>query len=256
MTTDNPESTNSLDLQAFEEFGKELSARRGLEAMILKYNAETGEWTAGKDGTPMNGKKLVADIADLMKGWRSFKDRKPIHAVVRVEDRIPAPRREDLGDTDKRLWDSKQGDPWKFVAMLPLFDPETHETFMFTTSTDGGAKAVNLLVDAFVVKQRPPRPVPALPIVELGSDSYINNKYNRICTPILDIIGWTDRPVAVKRSLPPPMPNFITVKSEASPTANVEHDGDRNEPPPYSNDELNQIARENDGRGEYTDGSF
>ena len=254
MTTDKPESTNSLDLQAFKEFGKELSARRGLETTILKYNAETGEWTAGKDGTPMNGKKLVADITDLMKGWRSFKDRKPIHAVVRVADRIPAPRREDLGDTDKRLWDSKQGDPWKFVAMLPLFDPETHETFMFTTSTDGGVKAVNLLVNAFVGEQRPPRTAPALPIVELGSDSYINNKYNRICTPILDIIGWTDRPAAVKRSLPPPMPCSITGKSEVSPSVKNEHAED--EPPPYSDDELNQILRENNGRSEYTDGSF
>ena len=62
MTTNKLESTNSLDLQTFEEFGNEISARGGFEATVLKCNGESGEWTAGKKNTPMNGKKLVADI--------------------------------------------------------------------------------------------------------------------------------------------------------------------------------------------------
>jgi len=190
-----------------------------------------------------------------MKGWLSFKDGKPIYAVVRVADRIPAPRREDLGDTDERLWGEKQEDPWKKVAVLPLFHPETRETFIFSTTTDGGTRAVGSLVNAFVAERRE-RAGATLPVVELDNDSYFNNKNKRIFAPILDIIGWTDRPVGVKRSLPPPMPNFITVRSEASRNVKVEHGSDRNEPPPYSDAELNQLVRESKERAEDDGASF
>jgi hypothetical protein len=125
MTTNKPKSTSSFHLHPFEEFGNEISARRGFEATVLKCSGDTGEWTAGKKNTRMNGKKLVADIIDLMKGWLSFKDGKPIYGVVRVEDRISPPQREDLGDTDEQLWGEKQEDPWKKVIVLPFFDPET-----------------------------------------------------------------------------------------------------------------------------------
>jgi hypothetical protein len=258
MTTSKLESTDGFDLHPFEEFVNEISARRGFEATVLKCNGDTGEWTAGKKNTPMNGKKLVADITDLMKGWLSFKDGKPIYAVVRVEDRISLPRREGLGDTDERLWGEKQEDPWKKVMVVPFFDLETRETFIFSTTTEGGTGAVGSLVNAFTVEQHErPKTVPTLPVVELDNDDYVNKKNGkRIFTPVLDIIGWTDRPVGVKRSLPPPMPNFITVKSEASPNVKVEHNNERNEPPPYSDDELNQLMRESKERAENYDVSF
>lgn len=253
MTT-NKLDTKDLDLQPFEEFGNENSGQFGFEATVLKFNGQTGEWTAWKNGTSMNGKKLVADVPDLMKGWMRFKDRKPIYAVVRFADRISPPLREDLSDTDETLWDEKQGDPWKPVTVLPFFDLETREPFIFTTSTDGGTKAVASLVNAFVAERRE-RSSKKLPIVELDSDSYVN-KGKRIFTPVLSIIGWTDRPDAVKRSLPPPMPNSITVKSKVSPCGKVEHDDDRDEPPPYSDDELNQLVRESKERAEDGDASF
>jgi hypothetical protein len=245
MTTNKLEPMNSLNLQTFEEFGNEISARGGFEATVLKFNGETGEWTAGKKNTPMNGKKLVADINDLMKGWLSFKDGKPNYAVVRVADGTSPPRREDLGDTDEGLWGEKLEDPWKKVVVLPFFDPETRETFIFSTATDGGTKAVGSLVNAFVAERRE-RLDAALPVVELHNDNYFNKKNKRIFTPTLDIIGWTDRPTGVKRSLPPPMPNFITVKAEA----------DRNNPPPSSDDQVNQLVRKNGGHTKYDDVPF
>jgi hypothetical protein len=256
MTANKHETVNSFDLKPFEEIGNEISARRGFEANVLKCNGDSGDWTAGKKNTPMTGKKLVADFLDLMKGWLSFKDGKPIYVVVRVADGMSAPRRENLGDTDERLWGEKQEDPWKPVFVLPFFDPETRETFIFSTTTEGGTRAVGSLVNAFNAEQRErPKTVPALPVVELDNDSYENNKGKRIFTPILDIVGWTDRPVGVKRSLPPPLPNFITVKSEVLPSVKIEREETWNEPPPYSDDELNQIVRENDNRAQ-DDASF
>ena len=247
MTTNKLETTDTFDLQPFEEFGNEISARRGFEATVLKCNGDTGEWTAGKKNTPMNGKKLVADITDLMKGWLSFKDGKPTYAVVRVADGTSPPRREDLGDTDERLWGEKLEDPWKKVIVLPFFDPETRETFTYSTTTEGGTRAVGSLVNAFTAEQHErPKTVPTLPVVELDNDSYVNNRGKRVFTPILGIIGWIDRPVGVKRSLPPPMPNFITVKAEA----------DRNNPPPSSDDQVNQLVRKNGGHTKYDDVPF
>jgi hypothetical protein len=249
MTSNKRKSTDDLALERFEEFGNEMSGPRSFGATMLKYSGVTGEWTTGKNGTSMNGKKLVADIADLMKGWQSFNDRKPIYVLVRVADGKSPPRREDLGDTNEQLWDAKQGDPWKLATALPLFDPETHETFIFATTTDGGKSAVGLLAKAFAAEQRKHSGA-TLPIVELDTDSYVNNSGKRIFTPIFDIIGWTDRPAAVKHSLPPPMPCPITGKSEVSPSVKAEHAEIWDEPPPYSDDELTQLVRENDGRAE------
>jgi hypothetical protein len=235
---------------------------RGFEAAFKKFNANTGEWTAGKNATSMNGRKRVADVPDLMKGHQRFQDRKPIYALVRVANGISPPRREQLGDTDSLLWDRDEGDPWKFVAALPFFDPETREPFIYITSTDGGIRAIGSLVKAFAAEQRE-RPG-KLPLVELDKDSYPNKRGGRTFVPIFDIVVWLDRPAAVKRSLPPPLPPLsvgrqpiITVKPEALPGIKIiEHNGEGNEPPPYSDDELNRLAQESDERAGAADDLF
>jgi hypothetical protein len=243
-----------FDLALLEEFGNEMSGGRGFEAMFAKFNGETGEWKAGKNATSMNQKRLVADVPDVMKGWQCFKDRKPFYALVRVNDGIAPPRRRDLGDTDERLWDRKEGDPWKYVGALPFFDPESRETFIFITSTVGGTKAIGWLVNAYAAEQR--RNPGKLPLVELESDSYLNKRGGRTFVPVFDIVGWVDRPAAVKRTLPPPLPQLslegvrtITAKSDVSPnTKMIEHNGGGNEPPPYSDAELSRLMRESEER--------
>jgi hypothetical protein len=129
-------------------------------------------------------------------------------------------------------------------------------------STDGGTKAIGLLVKAFAAEQRE-RPG-KLPLIELDKDSYPNKRGGRTFVPVFDIIGWVDRPAAVKRSLPPPMPPLsvgsvptITVQPVVSRSIKmIEHNGEGNEPPPYSDDELNRLAQESDERAGAGDDLF
>ena len=44
-----------------------------------------------------------------------------------------------------------------------------------------------------------------VPLVELMTDSYHNNHGKQIFVPIFEIVGWVERPAAVRRILPPPM---------------------------------------------------
>ena len=187
------QQTTDLNLELLEEFGSEMSGRRGFDATFLKFNANTGEWTAGKAGTSMNKQKIVADIPDVMRGYQRFCDNKPVYALVRVADGISPPRREHLGDTDERLWDRNDGDPWKYVGVLPLFNPELRETLILSTSTDGGTKAIGSLVKAFAAEQR--QRFGKLPLVELDSDRIRINGVGGHFSPSSTLLaGWTGRP--------------------------------------------------------------
>jgi hypothetical protein len=234
------------NLDALAAYANE-AAGRGFRAVFLKFNNKTGEWTAGRNASLMNGEKLVADIPDLMKGRFRFKDGKPSYAVVRVNDGIAPPQRERLGDTDQRLWD-EAGDPWKPVDVMPFFALETRQPFVFSATTETGIEALKSLVKEFVSKQgaHPGQ----LPVIKLGNDSFVIDG-RRVYLPTFEIVGMVERPSGVARCLPPAMPALcagaprISQISEFGSSA-LEQDRNGNQPPRYSNDELDQVLRESD----------
>jgi hypothetical protein len=170
----------------------------------------------------MTGRKLGADPTNAMHGYVLFQDKKPTYAVVRVSEG-PAPNRDGLGRLDKSRWYNGQ-DPWEPTVLLPLFDLKTREVYLLTSSNDGGRKAVATLVDA-VVDNATSRPDDAdkVPLCELESDSYVNTHNKRIFFPIFSILDWVERPDAILRIEPPPLPVLaIEDKSEASEPVEVE----------------------------------
>jgi hypothetical protein len=86
---------------------------------------------------------------------------------------------------------------------LPLFDPETREQFIYTTSSLGGKDALAVLQDAFA-DHNEGRAQYELPVVELASDSYINQYDKKIFKPIFDIVDWCEMPPAFRAPKLPP----------------------------------------------------
>jgi hypothetical protein len=73
--------------------------------------------------------KIQAAINQLAAELIPYGIKASAYRVVRVADNVPPPKRDELGDLNKNYWRDDR-DPWQFVRILPLFDQETHESFV------------------------------------------------------------------------------------------------------------------------------
>jgi hypothetical protein len=179
------------ELECLRRYASVARSRGGFGALFLKCDGNTGEWKAGKDGNDMAGRQLVADVPDAMQGFQKFENRKPIYVIGRICDGYVPPERSTLGDTDKTRW-HRGKDPWESVVLLPMYDPESREPFIFTSSNGGGKDAVTALVDAVVDNAAlHPDDADKLPLCQLSGDHYENSHGKTIYTPIFEIMDWT-----------------------------------------------------------------
>src|SRR5262245_53302121 len=66
-----------MDINQLENLGRFAASNRGnagFDVTFLKCDGNNGQWSAGKNRTDMNGRKLVADVQDAMQGHVRFKD--------------------------------------------------------------------------------------------------------------------------------------------------------------------------------------
>jgi hypothetical protein len=221
------------DLFALRKSASEMRSAggRSFDGDFAAFNGETGEWKAGKAKTVINGRQAVADVYDLMLGWQKFKDKKFVYCGIGfVRNGHQPPARELLDERDEALWSSDK-DPWQLCHYLAMFDPETREQFVFTTSSAGGKDALAELQDAFADHNEALAPgAREWPIVELAGDSYVNSYGKTIHKPIFDVVGWCAPPPAFRQPrVPPsaPLPGAIEHQpTEAKPAPAVQPDVD------------------------------
>src|SRR6516165_8192594 len=182
------------DLTALRTSANEMCSgeARAFDGEFTSFNGEKGAWRAGKNKTDMDGRRLTAAVMFLIVAWQKFKDGKAIYAGARyVRDGHQLPLREQLDERNSNYWEKTDRDPWQTTWYLALFDDETREQFVWSTNSDGGKDALSTLQDAFA-DHNEGRALEDYesPIVELGSDWYINSYKKKIFKPILDIVGW------------------------------------------------------------------
>jgi hypothetical protein len=182
------------DLSAFRASANKMrSSTRAFDGDFVSFKND-GQWLAGKAKKDLGDRRLVADVYNLIHGWQKYKDEKYVyagHSFVRDNKQLLA--RDKLDERNDNLWKNKNEDPWKPTYYLGMFDPETREQFIYTTSTLGGKDALAVLQDAFA-DHNEAKAQYELPIIELASDSYINQQKKTIFKPIFDNVGWCERP--------------------------------------------------------------
>jgi hypothetical protein len=212
---------NADELEFLRRYVSAARSHSGLGIPFLKCDGNSGQWTAGKDKNDMNGRRLAADVPDAMHGFQKFENKKPIYVIGRICDGYRPPERDTLGDTDTTHWYNGK-DPWASVVLLPLYDPETREPFIFVSSNDGGKDAVTALVDAVVDNVAlHPDATNQLPVCELAPGSYVNSRGKEIFKPIFEIVGWDERPEAVRHIKPPPV-DMLALEHKAAEPVEVE----------------------------------
>lgn len=173
---------------------------------LLKFSK--GDYLLGEDNEPIEiGTVVTAAVDQLLVGWIRWESGKPTeHRMVLVASRQAPPRRHELGDADRTVWelgsDGEQRDPWAYSAYLPLLSADG-ELWTFTTSSRGGHGAIGTLSRAYANHRR--KAPDDLPLISLEVDSYqhSNREYGRIKVPVFEVTGWE------------PKDRFITALGEA-----------------------------------------
>jgi hypothetical protein len=205
---------STLELEHLRRFAATSRSRPNFEAALLKLDVDNGKWQAGKKDA--NGRRLGADVLDAMGGFQKFKNKIPTLAIVRIADGIAPPKRDELDERDENRW-SDNRDPWQAVSILPVFDPETHELFIFSSTAQGGRDAIAYLIEAYADNcTAHPEEADKLPLVELHSDHYTNKHGRVIHKPVFDIVDWIARPSVIRRLKPPPL-EILAIEDKSAP---------------------------------------
>jgi hypothetical protein len=182
------------------------NATRKIKGKHLKYDDR--RWKTGKDNNDLTGTKLV--VLATAKEWAKFSGSK-------VVDQRPYTSgnpilREELGDDDDTQWepgpDGKPQDPWSDVRYVYLEDPNTAESYTFTTSSAGGRSAVLDLADQ--IQRMRLRHPGAIPLIELQS-APMPTRFGMKSKPFFKVIGWDARTTASVTRFPPAPGRFSTM---------------------------------------------
>ena len=122
-------------------------------------------------------------------------------------DRHRVHLREELGDLDQACWEVDDNgvktDPWQRVVYLVMRDMSNDEVVTFTSTSDGGSKAVAKLADRFD-RLRHKHPA-KMPVVNLSSEGYPHKKYGRILKP--KFLPWAGTSGTPRLKTIPAVPN-------------------------------------------------
>jgi hypothetical protein len=185
----------TLQPNPFEAFGD--AATRSTHP-LLKFSK--GDYVFGQNAEMMPiGTEVVASMDGFMTGMIRWSNGTPNERLMgTVASGYVPPRRADLGDTDKSLWDTDERgdpkDPWQLANELPMvMRTDTGKVFTFTTSSRGGLGALGELCKVY---GRHMRANPnEYPIVRLDVGSYMhpNKAFGRIKYPKFEVIGWAPK---------------------------------------------------------------
>jgi hypothetical protein len=188
-----PETTRRVD--PFENYADQV-APQNIVGTLLVFNK--GDYLAGKSKVEIPaGTRFTAGMDLMAVGFVKWQNNKPAdHALVRVAEGKPLPRRRDLGDHDQDVWEiglnGKAKDPWQEVNYLPLLDNQG-EMYTFVVSGISALKEAGHLSRAYA-QHRKLRPID-FPLIALDVDSYLHSdrSVGRVKYPTLHVIGWTSK---------------------------------------------------------------
>jgi hypothetical protein len=180
-------------IDPYTEFASTLT-QPGMDGEPLKFSK--GRWLAGRgnDEYKADGKVLVADLENLMIGWRKWQDRRVTdQRVGLVAEGYKPPPRNSLGDLDDQHWErdtsGKAVDPWQLSFFLRLTDEESEAAFAWTATSGGARRAVGELVNLFARRRRK-HPEACTPLIRLAADFYRHQSYGRVDVPKLELVEW------------------------------------------------------------------
>jgi len=133
-------------------------------------------------------------MEEVWTGWVRWFDGKAVeHRIGRLIDFPPRLTREDLGHTDKTLWETDNNghprDPWApSDRMVMRSAGDEADLLTFSTSSIGGRHALSKLCQQF--DRHYANQDGMWPEVKLLSENYVHDQYGKIWKPKFQIVSW------------------------------------------------------------------
>jgi hypothetical protein len=187
-------------LKALKKYARSGSAFYG---QLLKCSGKDGTFTAGQQGIEVApGTELAAILPALLGGFILWRDGQIVDQVLEPvgPDFDPKALRATLSHADESQWQAddrgRPVDPWREQAQLPMRSLTDGAEYTFSTSSDGGVKAVKRLVGVWanhVAAQLETNGCP-IPVVAIGSGWYPHPQKERgeIFFPTFEPSYWVD----------------------------------------------------------------
>ena len=161
------------------------AGRTGLPMLLFKSREDNGTWAFGQRRTiPEEGSRWAVNPMTFKYGYICFNGNKVVdERLVPVSQ--PKPVVTELPDT---------GSPWQeewAVNLKCVSGSDAGTEVIFKANTDGGIKAVVIMVDQVRDRLNSGRhDGKIVPIVLLEKDSYQHSQYGKVWLPVLRAIGW------------------------------------------------------------------
>jgi hypothetical protein len=153
-----------------------------------------GKWCIGEAKEPVaDDARFLCNMEEIWTGWVRWFDKKPVeHRIGRLIDFPRKITREELGHTDKNLWETDLAgvprDPWAPTDRLVMRAIDRDELVTFSTSSVGGRFALAKLCSSFARSRK--KHEMKYPVVVLGSETYEHESYGEIAKPNFKIVDW------------------------------------------------------------------
>jgi hypothetical protein len=153
-----------------------------------------GEWLRGPDKEPVKDDlSLLCNMDELYTGYICYEKGQVVEtAIGRVSDYFAPPKREDLGHSDRNLWEIGPSgapvDPWTRNDRIVMREMGTGSLLTFSTSSMGGLKALAQLCQDF--DHARVKHGGRWPVVKLDAYSYVHRTRGIIWNPRFPIVDW------------------------------------------------------------------
>jgi len=183
-----PTTQNSAtDLQAMLSASKVNQEPESLGGKaFLSYSGKMGKYSFGKDKENITGDVIVVNTPTLRHGWALWVDKSCTSKYVSFVHDLPAAPQEEPNKQGKM---QSPAEARGFDAAF-LDDKET--IISFETSTMGGRKAVDSVLNALKVKSASGEANFLFPVITLNENSYEGNN-GTVYNPVFKITDWMDQ---------------------------------------------------------------
>ena len=151
----------------------------------MNFDGKAGGFHYGADKTSAPDGEYEALSARASAGQRRFKGKGELPDIVAVElsSGKPIPQRPD--DETVTGLDGNEAYAWQYFMSVPLLHVTTGETFLFSTASKTGLRALARLLKACRNKT-------GNPLVKLQTSSFKHERFGKVLVPAFTIVGWSE----------------------------------------------------------------
>jgi hypothetical protein len=152
---------------------------------ILKF-VKTGKWLLGVNNEECDGELAAVNPVSIRIGYVQWLNGQ----VVKESPLVPFTK--GWPAVDRSVFGEDQGDlTRKYLLDVRFLDTEPALEAVYSAATDGGAKAVESLIDAVYRKASLGTPF-IVPVVKLNADSYRHPQFGTTFKPVFAVQHWLD----------------------------------------------------------------